>query len=705
MLVLALFVAGLCLQPITETDVFFRLKVGQLIAGEHALPRLNRLSFTYPNHPELDPAWLFELALAALYRVGGFAAIVVGKTAIVLAAFVGAYVVARRRGAGPLAATLALAGAALVMRERLVERPHVVSFVGEVMVLAVIARARAPLSGRGVAAFAVGMVLWSNAHAGVFAAVSLLGLASAGVLATDRARARRLAVLAGVAVLAASLTPIGPLGLARYLILHVTLPALHTVDEFRAATWRSDASYFIGLAVAVAVTAAAVLRSRRRALSAALVGPPLSAGSNGAAGSNRTPVSAGPRAFLLAHANQLAPAVGFAILGLASVRFAADAALILAVWVAVALGAAPRPSRTARVAVALGLVAATLVPRVAAARAGGRAFDLSVDLGGMPQSALRFVEQHGLRERMYNDFEVGSYLAFEGFPRYRVFVDPRLPAYPAEFHRLLGRFDVSRAEWTAAMERYGVDTALLAYAGLNRRVSWWAPADWALVFRADDARVFVRRTPRWRALIAKQEIPVTFSFTVEAGTATHLLEQRPAASPVADCEWQRRLGDLAFELAPTEPERVRTYYDRALATPGCLPAKEEASLLAYLGGEALERRAFARANQLLESRVDAGPGRRPRARVAGRRAGGARSSVGGAGRLGRGRARRRGHGGGRGRRPARVRAARARRCALAPTERLPPARAAVPASAPVARTGWAARAAGRRGPAWRTPPR
>ena len=346
--------------------------MGQLIAGEHALPRLNRLSFTYPNYPDLDPAWLFELALAALYRVGGFAAIVVGKTAIVLAAFVGAYVVARRRGAGPLAATLALAGAALVMRERLVERPHVVSFAGEVMVLAVIARARAPLSGRAVAAFAAGMVLWSNAHAGVFAAVSLLGLASAGVLATDRARALRLAGLAGVAALAAALTPIGPLGLARYLILHVTLPALHTVDEFRAATWRSDAAYFIGLAVTIAVTAVAALRSRRNAASPTPVGLALSAGTTG---------TTGPCAFLLAHADELAPALGFAILGLVSVRFAADAALILAVWLAVAVGAAPHPPRTARAAVVLGLVAAAL----GAAGGGGACGGAGVRRVGRPR--------------------------------------------------------------------------------------------------------------------------------------------------------------------------------------------------------------------------------------------------------------------------------------------------------------------------------
>ena len=128
---------------------------------------------------------------------------------------------------------------------------------------------------------------------------------------------------------------------------------------------------------------------------------------------------------------------------------------------------------------------------------------------------------------MYNDFEIGSYLIFEGYPRHRVFVDPRLPAYPPEFHQLLGRFDLTRDEWDQAMDRYGVESALLAYAGLNRRVSWWDPARWALVYRQHDARVFVRRLPKWRALIAAREIPATFSFTVEEGTATLPIDEPP----------------------------------------------------------------------------------------------------------------------------------------------------------------------------------
>src|SRR3954463_4841992 len=100
-----------------ETDLFFRLRTGDEILRTHALPARNLFSFTFPDHPDPDPAWLFDVAAAALYRLGGFPAGVIGKTLVVLAVFAAAYWLCRRRGAGPVAAALALAAAALVMRE------------------------------------------------------------------------------------------------------------------------------------------------------------------------------------------------------------------------------------------------------------------------------------------------------------------------------------------------------------------------------------------------------------------------------------------------------------------------------------------------------------------------------------------------------------------------------------------------------------
>jgi hypothetical protein len=194
-----------------------------------------------------------------------------------------------------------------------------------------------------------------------------------------------------------------------------------------------------------------------------------------------------------------------------------------------------------------------------------------------------------------------------GYPRHRVFVDPRLPAYPLEMHRLLGRGDLSRDGWQAAMDRYGVDSALLTYAGVNRRVAWWDPARWALVFSGGDARIFVRRLPRFGALITAHEIPATFSFSLDEGTATLPLEVRPAASPVSDCEWNRRLGELLFDLDGALSERARAAYAQALAAPaGCLAPAEEARLGAWLGAGALGTSRPAEALTLLERALAAG---------------------------------------------------------------------------------------------------
>jgi len=587
-------VASLCLQPVTESDLFFRLKVGQQILADHHLMVRNMFSFTAPDHPDLDLAWLFEVAAALAFRAGGFPAVVWLKTGLVVLALAVAFVACRRRGASPLVAALVVAGAAWIMRDRFVERPHVVSFVGEAVVLAALADLRRAWPGRRVAAFAAVMVLWANAHAGIFTGVLLLGSAAVGWgIAGDRRAARRALALSGVAALASLATPVGP-GVIRYLALHVALPRIHTIDEFRSATWRSDAPFFVGIALGAAIVAASLLVARSRVEEG----------------------GAAPGSGARALAPELLPVAAMAALGLASVRFAADAALAAAPLVAAratdlgrlwrqrrggprGIPATPGSSAAPAIAGAL-LIGLALGPRIADARAGRPFLDVDLDRSIVPWDAIRFVDENGLRERMYNDFETGSYLAFEGYPRARVFVDPRLPAYPEDLHRLLGDFDLDRDSWDRAMQRYGVQSALLAYAGVNRRVAWWDPDRWALVYRAGDARVFVRRLPRWSAFIRAHEIPATFRFTVETGAETLPLDPRPAASPVAECEWRRRLGDLFFDLDRGKLARARAAYEQALAVQGCLAAADEASLAAWLGADALATKSYDRALSYLD---------------------------------------------------------------------------------------------------------
>jgi len=569
---LLLFVAGLCLGPVEETDLFFRLAAGeQFLRSGHVLHR-NLFSFTFPDAPYLDPAWLFDAGAAALFRLGGFPAVVLAKTAVVLALASLAYRLCRARGASPVVATAGLALAFLCLRERLVERPHVFSLLGELATLALL-----PLVGKGDrrGLWLIPLVaLWANLHAGAFLAPLLLALAAVGALLdrTGTRAAARLAIAGLSSVAALFATPIG-IGIFRYLSFHIGIFDLHPVDEFRAVTWRSDAGSILFALAAVA----AVALSRRAAWRDGL------------------------------------PALGLFGLAAAHVRFSADAVLFAAVVVApsveqLAGGFVARRPRALAAGLLGALALAALGPRIAEAGRGGRFVAVGLDEGTLPLDAIRFVERHGLRERMYNDFETGAYLLWQGFPRYRVFVDPRLPAYPRSFHALLGRMDISRAEWTRAMSELGVESALLDYAGINRRVAYWDPEAWALVFRAKDSRVLVRRLPEWQELIAALEIPATFSFTVEEGTVTLPIPMPPALSPVPACEWQARLGDLYFDLDKGKGERATWAWRAALAAaPGCLAPERERAAATWVGSLDVGNRRFAEALPLLDRALAIAP--------------------------------------------------------------------------------------------------
>lgn len=562
---LLLFVAGLSLRPMAETDLFFRVRVGREILAHHGLLGRNLLSFTYPDYPDLDAAWLFEVAAAGLYGRFGFGGVVVAKAVVLLSTIATLYWVARRAGAGRAASAAMLGAAAAVANERFVERPHVLSFLGEAFVLSAITALLAPVgpprASRRVllvlVSLWVGVALWANFHAGVFVApIILIAAAIGAALDGEGAAARRLAVGGIGAALATLATPLG-VGLYRYLALHPAITAVHPVDEFRRPDWTSDAPLFVYVAAVSALWLAAT--SLRRAApkwtGLAVVAP------------------------LLAIAGR-------------SVRFGADLVLVLAPFGAVAmsrlvetagragsLAAAPSLAvvRAGPVAVCAFLVGAALLPLV---RDHGR-LRVGLETRDLPLSAIAFANENGLRDRMYNDFEIGSYLLFTD-PGHKVFVDPRLPAYPLEMHRLLGRSDLTRREWGEAMDRYSVDTALLAYGDVNRRVSWWDPDEWALVFRADDARVFVRRTPGHLALIAAREIPATFMFSFEEGNQIVPLAQPPAASPVPGCEWQRRLGDLLLDVDGTLSPRALRAYAASLAEPRCLALPEASALCRWL---------------------------------------------------------------------------------------------------------------------------
>ena len=553
---LLLFVAGRLLVPMDETDLFFNLRLGEIVLHDHTVPRTNLLSFTYPDDRDVNLAWLFQIVLALAHRAGGIPGTLLLKTAFVLGTIAVLFRVAIKRGAPPAAAALALALSAWAGEPRFVERPHLVTFLGLALTLLALERAEA---GKPRALFTLipcGLV-WANANSCFFLAPLVLGLYALGARLDGRgADARRAAVCAAALVPFIFATPSGVYALG-YIANHWRMPWLRPLEEYFPARWPDNApALFIALGVG---------------LGAALPGQ---------------------------RWRHLLPVAFLGLVGSRRNRFLAEFALLSGPIVACALGDAcaritgglrRELGRVATVATVALLSGAAIVPRVAAARQGRRVFDIDLDPALVPKAAIAFVNDNGLRGHMYNDMEVGSYLAWEGWPRHRVFQDPRINGYPPEFHAQLRRDDVSPAEWDALLAGFGVNAALVTYPHQSPRGAFFDPERWALVYRTSDALVFVRRRPEVAALVAWTELPVRFVVDRAAGTVqAQPLTARPAASPVSDCEWQRRLGDFFVET--DDDDRAVAAYRAARAAAGCLDDAASLAARISLGDAALRLR-------------------------------------------------------------------------------------------------------------------
>jgi tetratricopeptide (TPR) repeat protein len=562
--VLLLFVAGRCLVPMDETDVFFNLRLGEIILGTHRVPTENLLSFTHPHATDVNLAWLFQIVLALAHRAAGIPGTVLLKTAMVLAAWSLLYRVALRRGAHPALAALVLALAAWAAEPRFVERPHLVTFVGLAVLLLALEQAER-LQPRLLWLLLPGSLLWANANSCFFLAPALLLLYAAGArldgLHADARRAGTLALAMTPLMLA---TPSGWHALS-YITNHFRMPSLRPLQEYRHALWPLDGPYFfllVGLLVC------------------------------GALGFRRHVEKVVPWRVLL-------PCLALALLGALRIRFVAEFAMLAGPALAVGLTRL-LPTWSARwptVAGAAVLVALTAAPRVSAVAEGRRAFDLGLEADLVPFAALGFAEANGLRECMYNDLEVGSYLTWQGWPRYPVFQDPRINGYPESFHAVLRRADLTRTEWQTFLDGFGVRSALVTYPDVNPRGALFDPELWALVYRAGDGLVFARR-PLPSSL---PELPLSFAYSPTHGLAALPLAEPPASSRDSRCAWKRALGD--FHRGAGGKTTALAAYEEAVVSHGesaCVTAARAAA-----GELALDLGDAAKAARLLDGLVDA----------------------------------------------------------------------------------------------------
>jgi hypothetical protein len=459
-----LFLLGLFSAELADTDAWWHLASGRYIPQTHHLPSPDPFAYTTAGAHDtysgeastrrfnLTHEWLAQLAMYGLEAAGGIGAVVLWRALLMtlLCAAIG-WTAARRTGSLLWGTAAALAAASLAV-EFAHDRPSILTYVFTAVFIAICER------GRRLWMLPALSLVWANCHGGYFLGWLVVGAYTAEAL-LRRAADRWQWLAAGLAtVVISGANPNGFGALAAVLRYRQSPLQASLIEWSPASLWGSPYAFDLLLYGA----ALAMILSRKRV---------------------------GPADWLLAGA--------FAAASLAAFRNEMLMGVLAPILIADYFPWKRSLPRLARYA-----ACAVLVAGLAWGAGSGRFFQLRAADWRFPVEAVRFLQEHGIRGPLFNTYEYGGYLIWQGE---RVFIDGRALSEQVfqDYRVILGSppGDAARARM---LEHYGV-TAIVVnafeynsgtlYPLVTSVTSSASDAGWHLIFEDPQALVFVRDVP------------------------------------------------------------------------------------------------------------------------------------------------------------------------------------------------------------------
>ena len=480
--VLALGIFTMAARGVTDPDVWWHLRTGQLILQTHKVFHTDPYSFTRFGQPWIDHEWLSQVLMFGLYRLAGWGGLIVVFSAVIASAFLvafsrspgrpyvagaitllGAFASAPSWGVRPQMLTLLLASVLLLILERSYKRPGLLWWT--------------PLL----------MLLWVNLHAGYALGIALMALFlvadaldSAFGFAFDPAaidpkprppaalRRRRL----GLAILiCVAVVPLNPYGAAMYAYPLETLhsQAMQTyIGEWFSPNFHQH-RYLPTLAMFLATVALAAVSPRRLP----------------------------PRDILLLSVTTYA--------ALRSVRHIPIYALVaipilsnmMQTWLqkrglAKQFAGKQTPMTSVKLFVNAGLLAGFLVFLFARVHyVTGK--QSQIEAKELPAAAVSFLAAQRPPAPLLNHYNWGGYFIWKLYPEYRVFIDGRADLYGDAFMNDLATTYYLRGDsWRSPFEKWGIRTVVLP-PDAPLVTALRALPDWETIYADDQAVVLTRR--------------------------------------------------------------------------------------------------------------------------------------------------------------------------------------------------------------------
>jgi len=439
-MIFAIGLFAMAARNVTDPDVGWHLRTGQLIIQNHAVFHTDPYSFTKFGQPWVNHEWLSGVLIFIVFRTAGWAGLIVVFAAIVSTAFMCVF----RRCSGPpyLAAAVTVLGA-IASSPSWGVRPQTFSLLFASLFLLILERSSAQ---ENLLWYTLPITLmWVNLHGGYAIGIAFIFLFIVGDLVDvalgfekwpeSRARLQKLA-LALAACLA--IIPLNPYGMRMY---RYPIETIYSSGiEGYISEWLSpnfhDGMFLPLLLMLLAIFVAAAL----------------------------SPLRLRPRELLLLAATTWA--------ALHSARHTAIFVLVAApllsrliyAWLSQSRGSA-LPAKMASFPILrlcngfilAAFLAFTLV-RLRQVVAG----QADAEARTFPSASVSFISKNQLPGPLLNHYNWGGYLIWKLYPGYRVYIDGRSDLYGDAFMDQSGAtYNISNESWREPLEKWQIRSVIL----------------------------------------------------------------------------------------------------------------------------------------------------------------------------------------------------------------------------------------------------
>jgi len=440
-MILAIGLFAMAARNVTDPDVWWHLRTGQLILQNHAVFHTDPYSFTKFGQPWVNHEWLSDLVIFIVYRTAGWAGLILVFAAIVSTAFMCVF----WRCSGPpyLAAAVTVLGA-IASAPSWGVRPQTFSLLFASLFLLILERSSAH---ENLLWYTLPITLmWVNLHGGYAIGIAFMFLFIVGDLvdvalgfqkwSESRARLQKL-VLALAACLA--IIPLNPYGFRMYgyPVETVSSSSIQSyISEWLSPNFH-DGMFLPLLLMLLAIFVAAAV----------------------------SPLRLRPRELLLLAATTWAALHSARHIAIFVLVAAPLLSRLIYAWLSQNRGAA-FPAKPASAIPILrlcnGIVLAAFlaftqirVRQVVNGQSGAEARTL-------PSAAVSFFSNNQLPGPLLNYYNWGGYLIWKLYPAYRVYIDGRSDLYGDAFMDQAGAtYNISNESWREPLEKWQIRSVIL----------------------------------------------------------------------------------------------------------------------------------------------------------------------------------------------------------------------------------------------------